>query len=370
MILRVLSISIFAVIFGSLRLPTALAAPPPPAAQRGFKIVVAGDAPEAVRRAAQQVLQAAKEPDSPALLKVLSGSSAPQELTDSKVLISAKAPERAYNHLLLIGLPDDPMISAAWQHEARLENGVFTIFGWGHLRGDIGYLESDRNPFLHGAGIPAAPFETEVITLTGSTPAGVALAVDAFLRRGLVNGVVAAPGWTRPTTTLLDQDPLAANTIPDSIPAIAGDAVFIGLTQGGEDESRGVLEDTSILPAEIWRAKYFLPGVWDGKGAEAAFDAYSNGLHRRAYGNTLWMANFASSTEAAQAAPKIAAAARLGRAGAFWVGQQPAYAGNGYVGEKTIPGPIRLWQQDNRVMMSTLPSAETDALAARLQQNP
>lgn len=324
--------------------------------QRGLKICVAADAPEPVRRAAQQLLAAV---GTHPLLEVMAAGRAPLVLTDSRTLVSAKPQERAYNHLILVGLPDDPMIQAAWQREARVEAGGFSVFGWGHLRGDIGYLESDRNPFLHGAAIARAPFETEVVTLCGSTPQGVALAVRAFLEQKLVNGVVAAPKWTRPQTTLLDREPLAPDFALPDVPQNAGQSRLIGLTAGGEDEYRGVLEDVGTQPLQIWRAKYFRDGAWDGAGGAKAFDNYSAGLHRRAYGSTLWMARFASTAAASQAAPKIAAAAKLTLKNAVWTGAQPPYM----TGDSS--GPLRLWTRGEWVWMSTLASDDTAALGAK-----
>jgi hypothetical protein len=338
---------------------------------RSFKIVVAANAPEVVRSAAKQVLDGAHAENPLELLKVFSSGTKPSVLTDSVALSTAKLPERAYSHLILVGLPDDPMISGAWQREARPTNDGFYVFGWGNLRGDIGYIESDRNPFLHSVEILSAPYETNIVTLTGNTPAGVSLAVDAFLKRGLLNGVIVAPNWNRPEATILDREPLTPNfAVPISLPSMAGDATLIGMTAGGEDEARGVLEDTGIQPSQIWRAKYFIKGSWDGKGATGAFDNYSYGLHRRAYGNTLWMASFASAAEAAQAAPKIASAARLGKSGKTWNGNLPPYADGRSFGERTSAGPIRLWQRGELVFMSTLPVAQTDALIANANLAP
>jgi hypothetical protein len=266
----------------------------------------------------------------------------------------------AYHHLVLIGMPNDPLIQSVWQHEATVEKGGFYIFGFGHLRGDIGYIESDRNPFLHSSAIAAAPYETEIITVTGSTPAGVQLAADAFLKIGLINGVVAAPGWSRPQTTILDHDPLTIPLEPVAVaPAIAGNAHRIGVTQAGESEYRDVLQDTGIKPQSIWRVKYYLPGVWDQSApAEAASPAeFLNGLHRRATGNTLWIARFASEDDAAASAQKIAETARLSRHGAGWSGPGPS--GNLIAEPHAIPGEpapsLTLWTSDDTVFLSTVP---------------
>jgi hypothetical protein len=258
--------------------------------------------------------------------------------------------------LILVGLPEDPMIQAAWQREAAVEPGGLFIFGYGHLRGDLGYVESDRNPFLHGSAIASAPFETEVVTVTGSTVAGVELAVRAFLDRGLINGVVAAAGWSRGNRTLLDRDPLPPDFHPPEwLPSTAGGFTRIGLTWATEDEYRGVLADTGTEPVEIWRAKYFRPGVWDGAGAISAMDNYAAGLHRRAYGNTIWLARFSSSTEAQAAAPKIATAAKLAAQGTQWIGVQPPYANGTVPGEQPSSGSLKLWQRAEWLIMSTLP---------------
>lgn len=322
-----------------------------PPAHPTLLIGVTADAPAAVQDAAQRVLRAS---GAHPLLSVMAGGSPGATLTPTAVLLAAPPAERAYHHLILVGLPSDPLIRAAWQREARVEGGGFYIFGFGHLQGDIGYIESDRNPFLHGAAIPTAPFETEVVTLTGSTPAGVALAVDAFLNKGLVNGVVAAPGWTRTHPNLLQRNPLPPDfSLPTWLPPQAGDVTRIGITQAAEDEYRGVLADTGVEPRLIWRAKYYRPGAWDGAGAANAFDDYSNGLHRRAYGNTLWLAQFASPQEAAAAAPKIARAAHLHLNGGQWTGAQPPY---GF--DKTSAGPLKLWQHEDWIVMSTLPPAD------------
>ena len=326
----------------------ALAAQP----KRGLLICVSDAAPLAVRSAATSVLEAV--PHHP-LLTSFANDHAPTSLCSSEQLVSEGAERRAYNHLVLVGLANDPMIAAATQHEAKPEPGGFYTFGFGHFTGDIGYIESDRNPFLHGAAIAKTPFETEVVAITGSTPAGVRLAAEAFLRNNLVNGVVAALGWKRPVPNLLDHDPLApAFQTPDLLRTQIGGYRLIGLTQAAEDEYRGVLADTGIAPREIWRAKYYRDGAWDGEGEAHAFDQYSFGLHRRAYGNTVWMARFASAAEAAAQAPKIAAAANLKVQGKRWTGKQPPYAGGTNAGESDSAGPLLLWQEGEWVVMSTL----------------
>jgi len=321
--------------------------------QRGLRICVDKQADPVIQKAASSLAESAA---SHPLLKIMTDSGSPAT-SDTRSLIGSTN-DLAYNHLILVGLPSDPLIAAAWQREARAGKDSLFIFGFGHLAGDIGYIESDRNPFLHAAVIPTAPFETEVVTLTGTTPAGVALAVKAFREKSLVNGVVGGAGWSRPAPSLLDRDPLSiAFDVPALAPPKIGDYTRIALTQASEDEYRGVLADTGIAPRLIWRAKYFKDGGWNSPGQAAAFDNYSAGLHRRAYGNTLWLAAFASSTEAGAAAPKVAEAAQLKSDGDRWTGAQPLYANNSYPGEKGSPGKLTLWQQKEWLLMSTIPQS-------------
>lgn len=328
-----------------------------PLPKRSLKICVAPDAPPEIQSAAQAVLKAV---GTQPLLQVMAKDGVPQSLSDSTALAVAKPEERAYSHIIAIGLPGDPLIRMAWQREAKVEAGGFYIFGWGHLTGDVGYIESDRNPFLHGSAIGIAPFETEIVTITGATPRGVELATEAFLKTGLVNGMVAAPGWKRPQTSLLDRDPVQTAP-PEWIPTTAGTMKRIAVTAGGEDEYRGVLEDAGVEPQEIWRTKYFAEGGWDGAGMKMAFENYEAGLHRRASGNTLWTARFASTQEADVALRAISREAKFQPKGSVWYGAQPGYF-------KGSLGEIALWKHGEWLLMSTLPKGETDALIGAMHE--
>ncbi|GGH09266.1 hypothetical protein GCM10011586_27170 [Silvibacterium dinghuense] len=262
--------------------------------------------------------------------------------------ISSPNPQQlAYNHVVLIALANDPLLQQAWQREAAIQPASRSLFafGFGHIQGSIGYLEADRNPFLHAAAIPKAPYECEWISLTGTDSIGVTLAVDGFLKQGLVNGLIAAPGWKRTAPTLLDRDPLSPGFVtPAVIPEKLGSLRRIALTQVAEDEYRGALEDIGTMPQMIWQAKYYEPGQWDAPGQIASYHNYATGLHRRAYGNAVWAASFTSAAEAMGAAPKIAAAARLQPAGTgTWKGELPPYAwGTAALGDSPTTGTIEL----------------------------
>lgn len=319
--------------------------------KRGLRFALDSRCSADIRRAVQQfIASVATQP----LLSVMAGRERPALVEVSQLL--AHPDELAYNHIIFIGRPDNPLFIAASQREALFSSGSIYVFGFGAFRGDCGYIESDRNPFLHAARISSAPYETEFITITGTSDQGILLALDAFKQCSLVNGIVAKEGWQRTETTLLDRDPLPPSfVLPTFAPPQFLDYTRIGITQSSEDEYRGVLADTGITPQLIWRAKYYRPGVWDDAGASAAFDAYSNGLHRRAYGNTLWLAQFAHSSAAAAAAPRIATAAGLREKQTnLWEGMQPAYANGTYPGEHKSSGSLSLAQHGAWLMMSTL----------------
>ena len=261
--------------------------------------------------------------------------------------------------MVLIGLPDDPLLLQAWQREAKIQPKDRSIyaFGFGHLQGSIGYLEADRNPFLHSASILKAPYECECVTLTGTDRAGIGVAVDAFLKQGLVNGLVAAPGWKRTAPTLLDRDPLPVGfSLPAAVPETIGGLSCIAFTQVAEDEYRGALEDAGVMPRYVWQAKYYEKGQWDAAGQKAAFYNYATGLHRRAYGNSVWAAGFASPSEAATAAPRFAAAARLKPANeGRWTGTLPPYAwGIAEMGDAPSTGTLDLHVAGNTILLTAL----------------
>jgi hypothetical protein len=321
---------------------------------RPLLICVAADAPPLIRQCAEDIQKAAAS--SPLLVKL----GAQGVSIANSVDLVADPKTKAYAHLIMVGLPTDPLIKLAWQREARVEDQGLYIFDFGHFTGSVGYIESDRNPFLHSFQVDVNPYEAEAITITGTTPEGVAAATQAFLGKGLVNGVVAGGTWQRPKTSLLDHDPLPANfTLPAFVPASAGDATLIAVTQAGESEYRGVLQDAGVEPQEIWRFKYFLPGTWDVGGGAHSLQNYLVGLHRRAFGNTLWAARFASATEAGDAMAKIGAAAKLQLKGDKWEGHVAPTTGGM---PTTTNQPRILWQHDDWLLMSTLDEVSPDSV--------
>jgi hypothetical protein len=289
------------------------------------------------------------------MLKALS-SGIPIRQLDPSVPAAEVASQLAFNHVLLIARSDDPLLQQAWQREAVISHNSIYVFGFGNFIGSLGYIESDRNPFLHAANIPKAPFECELISVTGTDNKAIGLAIDAFLNQSLVNGIIAQSGeWRRGSATLLDRDPLIPSfRLPSIIPSSLGSLRLIASIQASEDEYRGVLADTGIEPLSIWRAKYYEPGQWDGAGEVSSFHNYAVGFHRRAYGNMVWAARFASDAVALSVAPLIAKAAQLSVEASRWRGTLPQYAwGLPVMGDGPQTGITELWVDGPYVLMAS-----------------
>lgn len=316
------------------------------AAQPHLLVACAIDADPAIHQLAERI-NTAETP----LITTLAGEGARMAVADSRDLANGMVPTRALNHLIVIGLPDDPLVRQAWQHEAKLEPAGWYGFGFGVVAGEVGWLEAGFSPWLHSAAIAKPPYETQAIVVTGNGVPGVVAAGEALLAHGLVNGLVARPGWTRPQTTLLDRDPLSGDPgLPAWLPARTGEWTRIALSQCGADVARGILADAGVEPQACWLAKYHRPGVWDEAGAAAARRMYVAGLHRRAFANAVLLARFADDAAAAAALPKAAAAAKLEASGDVYSGR-----GHGLDGEKGSEIPLAMWCDGPWLVCSSLP---------------
>ncbi len=286
------------------------------------------------------------------------GATGVQRKTSEEVL--ANQDLAAYNHLVVVGLPSsDPLMKRIWEHYLTVDEKEKTAYaqGWGHLKGDLGYIESDRNPFLHNQRIPSAPFETVVIKITGNSLAGVQAAAKAF-RGGLFNGLVPAGPWQRPKTTILDLDPLTeppAMRLPVTLPPaqnFAG-ATLAGWSQCPANEYRAYLDLGQAEPKHVWRGKYLV----DGALKQAGSIGWLQGLHRMAFGNAVTIAEFATPAAAASAATAISAADKAWKpipslAGTpAWEADQPTDEGL-----KPSGGKIIVQARGRFLLLSTLPA--------------
>ena len=307
-------------------------------------------------------------PDSYPALKALiaTQSAGPLIRTSSEQLLKDSLKHynhAALNHLVILGLKSqDPLLTKCWEHYATVDESARTLYaqGWGLFQGDLGYLESDRNPFLHSRNIKIAPFETVLIKLSGTSEAGV-LAAVAAARGGLLNGIVPVGKWQRPEQTLLDLDPVVAApalSLAKTLHTPEGSALLAGFSQAPANEYRAILNTTGTEPSGVWRYKYLVPKAFD----DVAIRGWMSGLHRMAFGNAVTVIAFANDKEAAAATLKIGAHWKkiaLAPGQTAWQGQQPK--------DELMPEPLgtmTTWSHGRYVLLSSLPTAQLSELLA------
>jgi hypothetical protein len=227
----------------------------------------------------------------------------------SEALLDPKAYDQAaHNHLVVIGLESkDALLSKIWGYTTTIDETKKSVYaeGWGYMTGDIGWVESDRNPFLHSQRIKSAPQDTIIVKISGTSEAGVLAALGAF-QKGLLNGFVVSGPLSRPQTSLLDLDPNpdpAPVAVPANVTISGKTAMLAGWSELPASEYRGVLEKTKIEPKAMWRYKYLTPGIME----EQPGIRWMGGVHRMAFGNALDIIEFNSDVEASQAATDLAA---------------------------------------------------------------
>ena len=223
---------------------------------------------------------------------------------------NAKGEQRAME-LTDLWKKDIPAQEWRWQHD-------LFAFGYGDFDGaDVGYVQPVRNPFPlllrdvpgqthYNTSIPR-PFDQApanqmyfVTDLTGTGPAGVVKAVDAYLKDGLLNGVV--PGSGKP---LLDDWSLEglgpkqlAVDLPDWAPLadLPAGVQYLGQQMPGSHLYGGFCEASGIRTQRLWRLKYCLPSGF------RFFDSYPTD---RASGNELLIAACVSADVAKAAAAEL-----------------------------------------------------------------
>ena len=262
-----------------------------------LRIGCSPDAPAFVKAEVKRIADAA---DRCAVLKSLRNGG---EVRSGEISVTEKPEELAYSHLVTVGLPDDPLVKKAQRFIAKFDRGGVYVFGFGAFSGDVGYVESGANPFLHSERIPSVPFETELVTITGTSPAGIRSAVDAFLRDNLVNGVVAAKGaWKRTETTILDREPAVPGEIPATGFRPPAGWTLLGVSDCPSDVRLSASDTTREVVERAILEKFTRPGELDGAGNANAFRHYLNGLDHHAYCNAAMTLFFKTEAAAANAA--------------------------------------------------------------------
>jgi hypothetical protein len=194
----------------------------------------------------------------------------------------------------------------------------FFAFGYGDFDGpDIGYVQTVRNPFpILLRTVPGQKtYDTSIIRvydrppynqmyfmvhLTGTGPAGVVKAVDAFLNQGMLNGVM--PGQGQPLLTEWNLEGLGPRQLANDLPAWAPTANlpegarYLGWLMPGSHLYAGFTEASGQRPVRCWRLKYALP---DG------FVFYPSYPTSRASGNELFIAELPDAEAATKAADSL-----------------------------------------------------------------
>ena len=268
---------------------------------RTILIGVAKDAPAALQRAAADM---ARDADKIPLFAALSATQKAGAATvvDSASFENTKSYDRsAYNHLVVIGVAgSDPMLVRVQGFQTRIDIKDKTMWmeGFGKLRGDLGLIETERNPYLHSQRIDRADFDTCLIKLTGTSEAGVLLAIKDF-RAGMLNGISAGKKPERPLKTILDLDPL--EDAPPDTPAVLNKWHKAGWMQCAANEYRAFLDAAGAEPSRLWRIKYLPPAAMDGMGAKN----WLAGPYRLAFGNAVVLAEFSDPAMAKKVAEAL-----------------------------------------------------------------
>ena len=283
------------------KLPPALAALAP-----DFLVVAGKGAPASEREAAETIAAALRAAGGPSG-NLLDDETALGDLNRS-----------AFHHLILVGTyRSNALLRQQWGHwsidreafhrehvvsddvlpapfyEGAPQSGFF-IFGFNtfHHAG-TGVLESGRNDLFlvpHAIDAPRKPNYKISIHITGVDCSGVTCAAAAFLREGLLSGVLPSPEETLPANG--DAFVLGKEQYVSRLPAWVPNEQLFGWTQPDATEYAGFLQASGQTAQRIWRAKY-LPA--------AGITDFDSSPQRRATANELWIAQLAS-PEVAQAA--------------------------------------------------------------------
>ena len=292
-------------------------------------VVVGLTAPEVEQKAAEQLAKALRE------------AGGPEHNLRHAGHVNRDLELAATHHLLVVGTGADNRILARvpshWamnrDHFYRTHKPFapwmpthgYYVAGYGVFPSNeaVGYVECDRNPYWayatnllmmrrHGPK-PKLAYR-QIVRLTGNSPAGVVLAVHAFLNEHLLNGVATAndalPGamtlWTMDTAHLALPG-MAPGWIPrETMRAGRRSLIFAGWQLADSMMYAGLREVSGQAAQKIWRAKYLTERGWNYShhvvinpefpmSRSPLFDA---SLARRAGGNEFFVAQFASTTQA------------------------------------------------------------------------
>ena len=210
--------------------------------------------------------------------------------------------DQANRHLVLVGTPDDDGALTrvkGFTYGIDCQKKELFRLGLGRFRGDIGVVETQFNPWLYSNRIEDTPESKLMVRLTGTTPKGVALAVEAF-KKGMNNGVVLGPNAKRVEKSILDLDPSAEPPPAEALShvVVPKGFAYAGWTQCPAQEYRAYVDwGAPSEPRRVWRAKYLGPASL--AGAEAP--TWARSPLPVAFANAVTIAEFADEKSAATA---------------------------------------------------------------------
>lgn len=313
-----------------------------------LRIGFSPNAPDFVQRAAERIYKAA---ESNAVLKALTAGG---KVEYGKIGLDEEPGKLGISHLVTVGMPDDPLTKKAHRFMTKFTPVEGTSpqdakwkmysFGYGGFTGHVGCIESGANPFRHSSDIWDMPFETELVTITGTSEEGINAAVDSFLKDCLVNGIVAGKdAWKRDGETILDRDPLEPGKLPATGFTPPEGWTLMGRTDCTMDVRLGVLEATRKQPVQAVLEKYTKPGELDGKAEDSSMRVFLNGLDRHAHGNAALTLFFEDESAARMAARRLESNKRI-------LASQDSEPD-----KNTILRPVKVTQAGEKVVLSTLP---------------
>ncbi len=332
-------------------------------ADRQILICVASNASPSIHSAAEALSHDADQVPLLRAMRRTQGAGAASVMDSATVLPrdgDHKAFHRAaFNHLILIGLPQDPLLAKCWGYMTRIDAKMKRVDmeGYGALAGDLGWVECDRNPFLHSQAIDTTAFDTMVIKLSGTSEAGVLAAIAAF-RHGMANGLTVSGALGRPEKSLLDLDPLPDP--PPAQPERLGVGEYAGWTQCSANEYRAFIDAAGVEPAKLWRLKWLMPKSWDAMGARS----WLAGMHRMSFGSAANIAEFADAATAMRVAEAIGKNGKPYKIGSLSGSELAAPS------DETLAAgegsPVRVIAKGRYLIMSTLDATGTAQLVSAI----
>ena len=310
-------------------------------------VVVGAKADPAERAAAERLAATLRRAGGPA-----------DNLADDET-VNADLERAAGKHLLVVGRPANNRVlerfASHWTldrdayyasapappHNYMPTSGYYAA-GYVELPTDgpaCGYVEWDRNPYWHYAtnflesvnrseDALALPYR-QLVRITGNSAGGVSAAVEAFLDRGLLTGVVMNPAdWPKAAGTMWTLSPTEGLAWTGELPptwraaaAAGGTRDKVSLAWAGWQAAdaalyAGVASQAGARPLAMARAKFLTEAGWnvppylvkDPAHPMTRSPLFEASLARRASGNEFLLMRFADADAARAAAGKLEAA--------------------------------------------------------------